>query len=63
MALSRRGVAHLNFPIDFQSMPVKKGHHSERGRAHKNGNAQTFARRAALPNEEDVRRAAAAFPC
>src|SRR5437762_5803599 len=25
-ALSRRGVAHINFPVDFQSMSVKKGH-------------------------------------
>src|SRR5213595_416814 len=24
-ALSRHGVAHINFPVDFQSMPVKKG--------------------------------------
>src|SRR5690349_15108662 len=51
MALSRRGVAHLTFPIDFQSMPVKKGHASERGKHH--GNIQTFASRAALPSEED----------
>ena len=56
MALSRRGVAHVTFPIDFQSMPVKKGHPSERGKAHVN--AQTFARRAALPAEQDLRRAA-----
>lgn len=55
-ALSRRGVAHINFPIDFQSMPVKKGHPSERGKTHEN--AQTFARRAALPAEEDIERAA-----
>jgi pyruvate dehydrogenase (quinone) len=55
-ALSRRGVTHINFPIDFQSMPVKKGHHSKRGKH--SANAQTFARRAALPAEEDVRQAA-----
>src|ERR1041384_3394422 len=29
-ALSRRGVAHINFPVDTQSMPVRKGHRSER---------------------------------
>src|SRR5262252_884263 len=29
-ALSRRGVAHLNFPVDFQSMPASKGMRSER---------------------------------
>jgi pyruvate dehydrogenase (quinone) len=55
-ALSRRGVAHINFPIDFQSLPVKKGHPSERGKQH--ANAQTFARRAALPSQEDLERAA-----
>jgi len=55
-ALSRRGVAHITFPIDFQSMPVKKGHPSERGKKH--ANAQTFARRAAVPAEDDLRRAA-----
>ena len=55
-ALSRRGVAHINFPIDFQSLPVKKGHPSKRASEH--GNIQTFARRAALPAEEDLKRAA-----
>src|SRR5437588_11867412 len=29
-ALSRRGVAHINFPVDTQSMPVKSGMRSER---------------------------------
>lgn len=57
MALSRRGVAHINFPIDFQSMPVKKGHRSERNIP--GHNIQTFARRAALPAEQDLQRAAA----
>jgi pyruvate dehydrogenase (quinone) len=56
MALSRRGVAHINFPIDFQSMPVKKGQRSERNIP--GHNVQTFSRRAALPAEEDVQRAA-----
>lgn len=55
-ALSRRGVAHINFPIDFQSMPVKKGHPSMRGEKH--ANAQTFARRMAFPAGEDLQRAA-----
>jgi pyruvate dehydrogenase (quinone) len=56
MALSRRGVAHINFPIDFQSMPVKKGRHSPRGKQH--ANIETFSRRAALPPDEDLQRAA-----
>jgi len=56
-ALSRRGVAHLNFPVDFQSMPVKSNRRSERNiRDH---NASTFARRAALPALEDLKEAAA----
>src|SRR6266704_2194871 len=29
-ALDRRGVAHINFPVDTQSMPVSKGKRSER---------------------------------
>src|SRR5512135_2237965 len=55
MALSRRGVAHINFPIDFQSMPVKKGHPSERNIP--GHNVQVFACRAALPSTEDLREA------
>ena len=58
MALSRRGVTHINFPIDFQSMPVKKGHPSPRGKSADQANSQVFARRAALPAEEDLKRAA-----
>ena len=55
-ALSRRGVAHINFPVDTQSMPVKKGSRSERNvPCH---NADVFARRAGLPCEEDLKHAA-----
>src|SRR5881396_915563 len=43
-ALSRRRVAHINFPVDIQSMPVKKGHRSERNIA--GHNAAVFAHRA-----------------
>jgi pyruvate dehydrogenase (quinone) len=55
-ALCRRGVAHINFPVDFQSMPVKKAVRSERNIPHHN--VQTFARRAALPDDHDLERAA-----
>src|SRR5579862_2740798 len=55
-ALSRRGVAHINFPVDFQSMPVKKAVRSERNIPHHN--VQTLARRAALPDDHDLERAA-----
>src|SRR5256885_367712 len=55
-ALTRRGVAHINFPVDTQSLPVGKGHPSERNiPCH---NVDVFARQAGLPAEEDVRRAA-----
>lgn len=56
IALSRRGVAHINFPVDFQSMPMKKGHASERNIP--GHNTDVFARRAALPADEDLKRAA-----
>lgn len=56
MALSRRGVAHINFPIDFQSMPVKKAVRSERNIP--GHNVQVFARQTALPSEQDLKRAA-----
>ncbi len=57
VALSKRGVAHLNFPVDFQSMPVKTGLRSERN---VKGHATThaFARQAGLPEIADLRRAA-----
>src|SRR5216110_469559 len=55
-ALSRRRVAHINFPVDIQSMPVKKGEHSERNiPAH---NVAVFGLRAGLPANEDLLRAA-----
>lgn len=57
-ALSRRGVAHINFPIDFQSMPVKKGQPSPRGKGADQANSQAFARRSGLPAQEDLERAA-----
>src|SRR5256885_1804146 len=54
--MSRRGVAHINFPVDTQSMPVSKGKRSERNIP--GHNVDIFARRAGLPAEEDLRRAA-----
>src|SRR5215469_4190637 len=55
-ALSRRGVAHINFPTDTQSIPVKKSMRSQRNIP--GHNMEVFARRAALPAEEDMKRAA-----
>src|SRR3989454_8618047 len=56
-ALSRRGVAHINFPVDIQSMAARKGHRSERNIP--GHNIEVFARNAGLPAEEDLNRAAA----
>src|ERR1051325_3050911 len=39
-ALSRRGVAHINFPVDTQSLPVKKGVRSERNIAAQHAGAR-----------------------
>lgn len=54
-ALSRRGVAHINFPVDFQSATAEG--RSERNRR---GHADTVAvgRSAAVPSADDLRRAA-----
>jgi pyruvate dehydrogenase (quinone) len=56
-ALSRRGVAHINFPVDTQSMPVKSGQRSERNVP--GHNVDVFARGAGLPAKGDLERAAA----
>lgn len=57
-ALSRRGVAHINFPVDTQSMALKSGTRSERNIK---GHEETAAlgRAAGLPAAAEVRRAAA----
>jgi pyruvate dehydrogenase (quinone)/pyruvate oxidase len=57
MALSRRSVAHLNFPIDLQYEPVKKGLRSDRNvKGYADTNA--FARQAGLPDSRALRKAA-----
>jgi len=53
-ALSSRGVAHINFPTDLQEQ--EGGERSPRNRPHHASDA--FARRAALPSPDDLRRAA-----
>ena len=55
-ALSRRGVAHINFPVDIQSMALKSGQRSERNVI--GHNAELFAHRAGLPSQEELQRAA-----
>src|SRR5690348_15133406 len=55
-ALTRRQVAHINFPTDTQSMPVKKAKRSERNIP--GHNLEVLARRAALPPEKDLECAA-----
>jgi pyruvate dehydrogenase (quinone) len=53
-ALSYRGVAHINFPVDLQEQ--EGGKPSERNKA--GSESSVFARAAALPSEEDLFRAA-----
>jgi pyruvate dehydrogenase (quinone) len=53
-ALSRRGVAHLNFPVDLQEQ--ESDERSPRNRAHHA--SQACGRRAALPAAADLARAA-----
>lgn len=54
IALSRRGVAHINFPVDFQSQTSQ-----ERSPRNLKGTAtDVFSRGAALPCQEDLSRAA-----
>src|SRR5436309_9905312 len=53
-ALSRRGVAHINFPVDLQEQ--EGGERSKRNIP--GHNTDVYAHRAGLPSEEDLRRAA-----
>ena len=54
-AISRRGVAHLNFPVDLQSQT-----HEERSKRNVSGatNTEVLGRRAAVPEMADLKRAA-----
>lgn len=55
-ALSYRGVAHINFPVDIQSMPVEKEEPSKRNIP--DHTSDYFARGVALPATRDLQRAA-----
>jgi pyruvate dehydrogenase (quinone) len=55
-ALSRRGVAHINFPVDLQEHEADREDASKRNVA--NHTSQAWANRAALPAEDDLREAA-----
>jgi pyruvate dehydrogenase (quinone)/pyruvate oxidase len=55
-ALSRRGVAHINFPVDIQEMKLDQREASKRNVAHHT--SHTWADRASLPATEDLHRAA-----
>jgi pyruvate dehydrogenase (quinone) len=54
-ALSRRGVAAINFPVDFQDMEVKR--RSQRNIAG-HASSSAFGMRLGLPDEDQLRRAA-----
>ncbi|HVV02112.1 MAG TPA: thiamine pyrophosphate-dependent enzyme [Verrucomicrobiae bacterium] len=55
-ALSRRSVAHINFPTDTQSVSVKKDFRSQRNI--KGHNNDVFAMKAGFPSDKDLRKAA-----
>jgi pyruvate dehydrogenase (quinone)/pyruvate oxidase len=55
-ALGYRGVSHINFPIDIQSMPLEQDQPSKHNVL--NHTSDYFARSAALPAEADLQRAA-----
>jgi pyruvate dehydrogenase (quinone) len=55
-ALSYRGVAHINMPVDFQDMDIDE---AKRSKKNKPGfTSDVFARSAGLPSDEDLRRSA-----
>ena len=54
-ALTYRGVAHINFPVDIQSMPLEQDQPSRHNVI--NHTSDYFARGAALPAENDLQRA------
>ncbi|HUJ71325.1 MAG TPA: thiamine pyrophosphate-dependent enzyme [Verrucomicrobiae bacterium] len=56
-ALSYGGVSHLTFPVDMQSMPCDQDERSERNLP--GHTSAVRARRARIPAEEDLQRAAA----
>ncbi|HEU4875617.1 MAG TPA: thiamine pyrophosphate-dependent enzyme [Pyrinomonadaceae bacterium] len=56
-ALSRRGVAHINFPVDTQDMEVEDGARSKRN-VEGYAASDVFTRRSGLPSQNDLRRAA-----
>jgi pyruvate dehydrogenase (quinone)/pyruvate oxidase len=56
-ALSRRGVAHINFPVDFQDMELKKGHPSTRN-VYPQAYSAVFGKRASAPPQDTLRAAA-----
>jgi pyruvate dehydrogenase (quinone)/pyruvate oxidase len=55
-ALTRRGVAHINFPVDLQDEKLKEGHRSKRNIP--GHTVDTFARAAGLPAPGDLSKAA-----
>ncbi len=56
-ALARHGVAHINFPVDTQSLAVSSGERSPRNIPNYAA-TQVYAARAGLPEADDLRRAA-----
>jgi pyruvate dehydrogenase (quinone)/pyruvate oxidase len=55
-ALCYRGVSHITFPVDFQSMPVERKSSTPRNVS--GHNSDVFARGARLPDEQNLLKAA-----
>ena len=56
-ALTRKGVAHINFPVDLQDEKLKEAHRSKRNVP--GHTVEVFARAAGLPSHDDLSKAAA----
>lgn len=56
-ALSRRGVAHINFPVDTQELEVEDGTRSKRN-VEGYASSDVFTSQSGLPSQDDLRRAA-----
>src|SRR5437667_9107324 len=56
-ALTCRGVAHITFPTDFQTMKLRKGAASERN-VHPEKYTAVYATQAGVPSDQDLKRAA-----
>lgn len=55
-ALARKGVAHINFPVDLQEQEMDTGERSQRNKP--GYPSHVFSQKAGIPSEEDIQQAA-----